>query len=746
MAEMATWSAIKSHVNQYDFNLVDLPGSPNYCPTKLEVGVLNNGRDSNIDPYIKPIGNSLNFNELVSLSEISVLQRVYTFEHESEIPALISAKGTTTGYNIYIYSHSREKVDGVLPTDKVREDYTIEYSDTWFYEINSGGVTGGKFLTIGVEQNKTTSRRSGTIKFTQKYSGAVITVNITQEAGSKVYTEWEYFVSIDKTSFTYEGGQANITGKRRTRSYTWNGVAGSGSTETENAVITVPTPTVTLSGNTITIPINNGPARELQVEFRFGSGSATVRKYITITQEGGQVTYVDHLSIDPRSKVVAGGGGTFDVIVDANYDKYLNGVYQDNIKAEYTSAEVTLGSASDITITRTTTGCSIKVVPNQNEAPRSYKVKFTYDTADPVILDIIQSEGVVTYYTPMFRQGKSLDALTTSSLSFNSPDYLGGSVEVYLESYRDKRINGVVMGSEPVEPSLVDSGVGHWSRYIIEKLSGYSDKYKLTLTYPTNTENSQKTRRYVLNNGAGYDLVGFLYHTANPYIFEFGSKSADIGEYTDLGLEVTFSGLASAIWFNIISSITDSQGVKTYQPFTAVNPGVDWLSFDLGSGPDSTSKQVHCIVTTNYTGVDRVVNWVFLQGGSIKTLGVKITQQSQDSRVWLSSVGGHVEWCFVLGNSTATLNIDKYLKRGLYACYISAAAEITDPKEKYGITWSPVDGLVVHTIDTNGIISRSTLGTVGTNLYCLVWRGTSSNDSIGEVYANFNLAYGEKGI
>lgn len=100
---------------------------------------------------------------------------------------------------------------------------------------SAGGFTlSGK--TVTASNNTTTNSRSITITATSNSISKSIT--ITQSAGAKVYGNWSAWtinISADKTSIGATGGTATIsTSASRTRSYTWNGVAGSGGTETGN--------------------------------------------------------------------------------------------------------------------------------------------------------------------------------------------------------------------------------------------------------------------------------------------------------------------------------------------------------------------------------------------------------------------------------------------------------------------------------------------------------------------------------
>lgn len=100
---------------------------------------------------------------------------------------------------------------------------------------SAGGFTlSGK--TVTASNNTTTNSRSITITATSNSVSKSIT--ITQSAGAKVYGSWSSWsvnISADKTSIGATGGTATIsTSASRTRSYTWNGIAGSGGTETGN--------------------------------------------------------------------------------------------------------------------------------------------------------------------------------------------------------------------------------------------------------------------------------------------------------------------------------------------------------------------------------------------------------------------------------------------------------------------------------------------------------------------------------
>lgn len=113
------------------------------------------------------------------------------------------------------------------------------HTDTETATPTLSGSAGGFSLsgkTVTASNNTTTNSRSITITATSNSVSKSIT--ITQSAGAKVYGNWSAWtvnISADKTSIGATGGTATIsTSASRTRSYTWNGVAGSGGTETGN--------------------------------------------------------------------------------------------------------------------------------------------------------------------------------------------------------------------------------------------------------------------------------------------------------------------------------------------------------------------------------------------------------------------------------------------------------------------------------------------------------------------------------
>lgn len=156
---------------------------------------------------------------------------------------------------------------------------------------SAGGFTlSGK--TVTASNNTTTNSRSITITATSNSVSKSIT--ITQSAGAKVYGNWSAWtvnISADKTSIGATGGTATVsTSASRTRSYTWNGVAGSGGTETGNGSPTLSK--VSGSGNWTSPKVtygNNTSTSGKSTVIRATIDSTT--KDITISQSAGAKQY-----------------------------------------------------------------------------------------------------------------------------------------------------------------------------------------------------------------------------------------------------------------------------------------------------------------------------------------------------------------------------------------------------------------------------------------------------------------------
>lgn len=603
MAEIATWSAI--------LNKTGLGKTSNECPTKAELLALNNGKDSNVDKVIV-ISNAASYgnNECVKLEDINAEQWIYTFQWDQNGNPSFNAPATGGTYSFGSYASNRVKqVNGVNTTitQSLVNDVTKTSEGSWYttdYDGNKGRI---------VPNNTSTNSKSITVTWTQKYSGKTIQATFTQAAGRKVYSSWSYNCRVDKTSFSYSGGQSNVTAKSASRTYTWNG-QGSSYTESETATVRVSSP-ASISGNSISIPSNSGSARNFTVTFDFPTATDQT---ISISQEGGQVTYVDHLSISPTTKNVPGTGSEFGLTVNANYDKYINGTYVENIRATYTSAEVVEGTSSDITISgKTSSGCSISVAPNPNSSPRTFKIKFTYDTATPVYLTITQNSAEVTYPSSgiVFEHSTQQNSgYKTSTLSIGTVEGKGGNISFYIKSYRSRYVNGSLSSIEAIKPTLIlPSGVTE----TITNVGSYY--FKVTITIPEHSKPASRTLTIRANqpNGLDRELVQTVQQSASTYEFGIKENSGD-----SLSTSLTYSGWPSSdSSFNRPVRVYSRKNGNQFLNW-ALSSNVDWITLS-GSGAGATYK-----VATNNSSSSRTGIITFTQGESGKTCTLTIVQEA----------------------------------------------------------------------------------------------------------------------
>lgn len=614
MAEIATWSAI--------LNKTGLGKTSNECPTKAELLALNNGKDSNVDKVIV-ISNAASYgnNECVKLEDINAEQWIYTFQWDPNGNPSFNAPATGGTYPFGSYASNRVKqVNGVNTTisQSLANDVTKTSEGSWYttdYDGNKGRI---------VPNNTSTNSKSITVTWTQKYSGKTIQATFTQAAGRKVYSSWSYNCRVDKTSFSYNRGQSNVTAKSASRTYTWNG-QGSSYTESETATVRVSSP-ASIRGNSISIPSNSGSARNFTVTFDFPTATDQT---ISISQEGGQVTYVDHLSISPTTKNVPGTGSGFRLTVNANYDQYINGTYVENVISTYTSAEVVEGTSSDITISgKSSSGCSISVAPNPNSSPRTFKIKFTYDTATPVYLTITQNSAEVTYPSSgiVFEHSTQQNSgYKTSTLSIGTVEGKGGNISFYIKSYRSRYVNGSLSSTEAIKPTLIlPSGVTE----TITNVSGYY--FKVTITIPEHSKPASRTLTIRANqpNGLDRELVQTVQQSAPTYEFYITDSDGN-GHYTDFTFSAPSDGLVNKHVLNLISTYNGSP--LSADDIEGVHSEITEKLIGLVLSPDTQSpfRFIANITKNGYT--ERTGADTYRQKASGKTVIFRILQEAKIS-------------------------------------------------------------------------------------------------------------------
>lgn len=362
------------------------------------------------------------------------------------------------------------------------------YTDTETATPTLSGSAGGFTLsgkTVTASNNTTTNSRSITITATSNSVSKSIT--ITQSAGAKVYGNWSAWtinISADKTSIGATGGTATIsTSASRTRSYTWNGVAGSGGTETGNGSPTLSkvsgtgnwtSPKVTYGNNTST----SGESTVIRATID------STTKDITISQSAGAKQYSSWSSwsvyCNASSYTVAASGGSVTIYYGASRSCTWtwNGVAgSGGTETENATPSLSAGSGGG-----TLSGSTLSYSNNTSTSVRRTRVTANYNGAIN-FCDIEQRAGSKVY--------GSWGAWSVNiSASPTNIAAAGGSSTITCSAVRSRQYtwNGVGQNFPETEngsPTLSKSGDG--------TLSGTTSGSKLTYGNRTTTTSRSTT-------------------------------------------------------------------------------------------------------------------------------------------------------------------------------------------------------------------------------------------------------------
>ena len=460
---------------------------------------------------------------------------------------------------------------------------------------SAGGFTlNGK--TVTASNNTTTNSRSITITATSNSVSKSIT--ITQSAGAKVYSNWSNWtvnISADKTSIGATGGTATIsTSASRTRSYTWNGVAGSGGTETGNGSPTLSK--VSGSGSWTSPKVtygNNTSTSSKSTVIRATIDSTT--KDITISQSAGSKSYGSWSSwsvyCNANSYTVPATGGSVTINYGASRSRTWtwNGVGTTHTDTE-TATPTLSGSAGGFTLNGKTVTASNNTTTNS----RSITITATSNSVSKSIT-ITQSAGAKVY-------SNWSNWTVNISADKTSIGATGGTATISTSASRTRSYtwNGVA-GSGGTE-----TGNGSPT---LSKVSGSGSWTSPKVTYGNNTSTSSKstviratidstTKDITISQSAGSKSYGSwsswsVYCNANSYTVPATGGSVTINYGASRYRSWTWNGVAG------------SGGTETENgtPSLSVGSGGGTLSGSTLSYSNNTSTSVRRTrVTANYNG------------------------------------------------------------------------------------------------------------------------------------------------
>lgn len=460
---------------------------------------------------------------------------------------------------------------------------------------SAGGFTlSGK--TVTASNNTTTNSRSITITATSNSVSKSIT--ITQSAGAKVYGNWSSWtvnISADKTSIGATGGTATIsTSASRTRSYTWNGVAGSGGTETGNGSPSLSK--VSGSGNWTSPKVTYG--NNTSTSGKSTVISATIdstTKDITISQSAGAKQYSAWSAWTvniSNSGNVAASGGSSNITTSASRTRTWtwNGVNGSG------GTETETGTPTLSKISGAGSFASNKVTYDNNTSTsaRSTVIRATMDsvTKDTTVT---QNAGSKTYsswgawsislsanVTTIAAAGGNA-TLSTSATSSRTWQW-NGTGATYTENASGSPTLSKVNGAASLSGSTVSYGNN-------TSTSSRSSVFRATIDSATKDITiSQSAGAKVYGNWSGWTVTC----SASSYKVLAGGDSVTIYSNASRNRTWTWNGVAG-------SGGTESDSAT---PTISVTSGVGVLSgntltFSNNTSPDARTTRV----TANYNGV-----------------------------------------------------------------------------------------------------------------------------------------------
>ena len=473
------------------------------------------------------------------------------------------------------------------------------YTDTETATPTLSGSAGGFTLsgkTVTASNNTTTNSRSITITATSNSVSKSIT--ITQSAGAKVYGNWSAWtvnISADKTSIGATGGTATIsTSASRTRSYTWNGVAGSGGTETGNGSPTLSkvsgsgnwtSPKVTYGNNTST----SGKSTVIRATIDSTTKDITISQSAGVKQYSAWSAWTVNIS---NSGNVAASGGSSNITTSASRTRTWtwNGV-NGNGGTETGTGIPTLSKVSGAG-----SFASNKVTYDNNTSTsaRSTVIRATMDsvTKDTTVT---QNAGSKTY-SSWGAWSISLSANVTTIAA------AGGNATLSTSATRSRTWQWNGTGTTYTENA---SGSP-----TLSKVNGAASLSGSTVSYENNTSTSSRssvfratidstTKDITINQSAGAKVYGnwsswSVNCSASSYKVLAGGDSVTIYSSASRNRTWTWNGVAG-------SGGTESNNAT---PTISVTSGVGVLSgntltFSNNTSPDARTTRV----TANYNGV-----------------------------------------------------------------------------------------------------------------------------------------------
>ena len=400
-------------------------------------------------------------------------------------------------------------------------------------KVNGAASLSGSTVSYG--NNTSTSSRSSVFRAT--IDSATKDITISQSAGSKSYGSWSsWSVYCNANSYTVPatGGSVTINyGASRSRSWTWNGVAGSGGTESENGTpnLSVGSGGGTLSGNILSYSNNTSTSvRRTRVIANYNSAI----DFCDIEQKAGSKVYGNwsgwsvNISASPTNIAAAGGSSTITCNATRSRQYTWNGIGQNFPETE--NGNPTLTKSGDGTLNGTTSGSKLTYGNRTATTSRSTTVTATYSGVSKSI-NITQSAGAKSYGAKVYHTkyyGTNPDG---SGLDFTGYPYTNEidtvadantiSISVYYRLYTTQlwTWNGVAGsgGTETVYYNPDDVNVTNKVNCDVSVANAFNYASMIIITFKLSANNSDTAREYKIEwNWLNHNVITKGTQRANP--------------------------------------------------------------------------------------------------------------------------------------------------------------------------------------------------------------------------------------
>ena len=431
--------------------------------------------------------------------EVTVTQSAYLVEWEytfTASPTTLSFDALGTAKSITITSYREKYINGSL-VEGSRENVSYIHATS---TEHIGTVLG---TSISMQENQTTSTRSGQVSYEQNGSNKVIRITCNQAAGTistrdvlEVIDNFGDSPAVGGSIFgiVKSGYYDVINGKDST----WHNVTPtlkSKSSYITNVEITKASGDgynigITLSENT------SESSRRASLTLTYGSKELDM----ATTQAGASVAWSYELKVnngtqDLNQQVPAKPSGTYSFTISSKRYKIVNGSVTS--QSEDTTWTTSIpGSPSWIHVEEQSNTLIVTVDENTTTSQRS---------ADIVIFQTGSSDTSITLTV----EQQAASITTRDYINYVEPipdgmfSALAQSITVTLQSYRETLINGKVTSKVAVQPDFdLDSTVTDWASVDLIGGNPTNYEYDFEVSVKENTTNQTRSGSVMFYNGA----------------------------------------------------------------------------------------------------------------------------------------------------------------------------------------------------------------------------------------------------